>query len=160
MFQMAKNSKLGVRNMRFIPAIAALLCLSQSALANDWVEIKDVKVEVNSVALPAVIYDPSLTIDEINSQISSRDKQSHLYVEVELPRDKLTLKKIVDRAAVFVHDGKSYAAQVTAAFVSPSKSGSQGGGRLVRLAVRVDNKKLEDQWALHHGDGGKLFVLR
>lgn len=143
--------------MKFFAVVLGLLALEPSvARAADWTTHTGARAEVSAASLPAVVYDPALSVEEFNRRLAQRDPQQCLLVEMRVPRKQLSLQRIVDSAVQFTCDGETYQGRVSAAFIPGGTSSSE----FVLVHAQVENRLREGTWMLSDGAIGSLAIAR
>lgn len=133
--------------------IVGLLLCTSSATAGDWTNVGRATAQRCSARhQPAVTYDAAQSIEHYNQQTKTRDTSAFILVAAELPREQLSLHKIVDRPARFSTGEQVFAGRVSAAFLSHSDS------QTVIVHVIVENRREAGNWLLEPAESGVLSL--
>ncbi len=142
--------------MRSLALALGVCILSTTATADDGLLHQPARAVVNRQALPAVQYDPGLSVEEFNRRRAARDSRQSLLVEVSVPRDQLSLQHIVDRPVQFVSGEYAFNGRIAAIFLH----GDDGKTSTVQLLARIDNRQQDGAWLLQDRTIGTLVLPR
>ncbi len=139
--------------MRYYVVLCALLCLCLPLQPSQAGNPVSAVAEQSPNALPPVLLTPDLSVEEFNRRLDARDVQECLLVTADFPRDQVQLHGIVDRAAKFTWEDQVFQGRVSSVFLL-----EQSGKSLVRVFVRIDNRKAQGKWILPKHAQGTLAL--
>lgn len=140
-----------------VALVAFSLSGSAQAANGNGPQAYRVKLTESAAAMPPLVYDPSLSIQQNNQRLADRDSREYLLVSVDVERDGLKLKSLTGRTVPMLIGGRPVAGHI----VAFSATGQNTQTETVRLYIRVYNPKLSDGTrALAPGDTGFLSLER
>ncbi len=138
--------------------IFGLLLCTSSAIADDWTTVARATTQSNTTQSntaqhqPAAVYDPAQSIEQYNRLAKTRDPSAYMFIAAEVPREQVSLRKIVDRPARFSTDEHAFSGRVSAAFLRHSES------QTVTLHILIENRREAGKWLLQPATSGILSL--
>lgn len=108
----------------------------------------------SAAALPAIVFDATMSVDEFNRQWDERDVNAYRLVTVRIPRSAVSTNALLDRAVSFHSAGQNFPGSVQSFRL-------QADGRsheMIEVSIRVKNERHDGVWLLGPTSKGSITI--